>query len=337
MSDVRAESATELRQRAAARLAALDPLLPPAVELPAPGGHSADCGLVFAAKGADGRVCATATCEHQLHEAESLNLIWGSVVRQFSLTPVLGGPEVAAPLDDLLTQWRDHLAGVPGPTMTIAPRSCAGLVVTSRGSVPCNGTGWRRRPLPRPGSRPAGRARRPRRRRAAGRAPGGPVFASAGPGRPTLDVVAELNLELVRYEAHFGNLRLRPWTERVLHEEAARMLAKPEPWAWLAERDGTAVGLLGATRPEDAAWIGAQVRLAPAAYLGEMFLRPAERGSGAAALLTRQFHDVVRAAGVAVTLLHYGSVNPLSGPFWSRQDYRPLWVTWGATPARTLR
>jgi GNAT superfamily N-acetyltransferase len=130
---------------------------------------------------------------------------------------------------------------------------------------------------------------------------------------------------------------VRPWLERALREEAAKMLAKPEPWAWLAERDGTTVGLLGATRPEDAAWIGVQVGLAPAAYLGEMFLRPAERGSGAAALLVRQFNEVVREAGVAVTLLHYGQVNPLSGPFWSRQGYRPLWGIWEARPASMLR
>jgi hypothetical protein len=36
---------------------------------------------------------------------------------------------------------------------------------------------------------------------------------------------------------------------------------------------------------------------------------------------------------VAVTLLHYEQLNPLSVPFWSRQGYRPLWTAWQATPA----
>ena len=36
---------------------------------------------------------------------------------------------------------------------------------------------------------------------------------------------------------------------------------------------------------------------------------------------------------MAVTLLHYEQVNPLSGPFWHQQGYRPLWTTWEARPA----
>jgi hypothetical protein len=40
---------------------------------------------------------------------------------------------------------------------------------------------------------------------------------------------------------------------------------------------------------------------------------------------------------VAVTLLHYEQTNPLSVPFWSQQGYRPLWTSWAARPARTIR
>jgi len=77
-----------------------------------------------------------------------------------------------------------------------------------------------------------------------------------------------------------------------------------------------------------ATWMAPRVRLAPVAYLGEMFVREAERGSGAATLLIEQFNAAASAAGVAVTLLHYGQVNPLSGPFWSRCRYRPLFTNW---------
>ena len=37
------------------------------------------------------------------------------------------------------------------------------------------------------------------------------------------------------------------------------------------------------------------------------------------------------------TLLHYAQASPVSGPFWHRQGYRPLWTTWPARPAAALR
>ena len=43
------------------------------------------------------------------------------------------------------------------------------------------------------------------------------------------------------------------------------------------------------------------------------------------------------AQGVAVTLLHYAQVNPVSVPFWSRMGYRPLWTAWDIRPAAALR
>jgi hypothetical protein len=48
-------------------------------------------------------------------------------------------------------------------------------------------------------------------------------------------------------------------------------------------------------------------------------------------------HREIEDAGVAVTLLHYEQTNPLSVPFWSQQGYRPLWTSWEAKPAQTLR
>ena len=119
--------------------------------------------------------------------------------------------------------------------------------------------------------------------------------------------------------------------------KAAGLLAGPEPWAWLAERDGEPVGLLAAQRPEAAHWIAPMVRQAPAAYLMLMFVHPAERGSGTGGRLVAEFHREADKAGVAVTLLHYEQLNPLSVPFWSRHGYRPLWTTWQATPASAIR
>jgi GNAT superfamily N-acetyltransferase len=75
----------------------------------------------------------------------------------------------------------------------------------------------------------------------------------------------------------------------------------------------------------------------PAAYLQTMFIQPEDRGTGVGFALVRALHARLDAAGVGVTLLHHSQVNPLSGPFWNRMGYRPLWTSWEARPARALR
>ena len=42
----------------------------------------------------------------------------------------------------------------------------------------------------------------------------------------------------------------------------------------------------------------------------------------------RHVHAELDAEGIAAILLHYAAVNPLSGPFWSRCGYRPLFTNW---------
>ncbi len=154
---------------------------------------------------------------------------------------------------------------------------------------------------------------------------------------PDADVVARLAIEVIRFDSRFGAVNERPDTLAALRREAAGLLAGPEPWTWLAERDGAPVALLAAQRPAAAHWIAPMVRQAPAAYLMLMFVHPAERGSGIGGRLAAEFHREADAAGVAVTLLHYEQLNPLSVPFWSRHGYRPLWTTWQATPASAIR
>src|ERR1700724_3170892 len=83
----------------AGRWAALDGLLP--VPPPLVGGD------LLAVPGAAGR------CEHWSGAPGSLDLAWGAA-RRFRLDPQVAGPDVRGALDDLLTRWREHLAGVPG-------------------------------------------------------------------------------------------------------------------------------------------------------------------------------------------------------------------------------
>jgi GNAT superfamily N-acetyltransferase len=89
--------------------------------------------------------------------------------------------------------------------------------------------------------------------------------------------------------------------------------------------------------PEEANWIAGLTRQGRTAYLPSMFISPAERGTGAGARLITNVHDALDARGIDLTLLHYAQLNPLSGPFWHRMGYRPLWSTWAALPASTLR
>jgi GNAT superfamily N-acetyltransferase len=301
---------------------------------------------VLTVTGADGPPTATATCEHWAGDAESLDLSWGAAHR-FQLAPQIAGPDAAGALDGLLSQWRDHLAAVPGTDdedtaalVTWPSRDVHGIRTLLRhGLTPMEVIAAR--PTAGPADAPARRAEglavsaSPDASPEAGPAQRGWRIRRAGPA--DIDVVARLGVEVIRFDAHFGGVTERPGTAAAMRREAAGLLAGPEPWTWLAERDGTAIGMLAAQRPEAAGWIAPMVRLTPAAYLMLMFVLPGERASGVGAALTARLHREVEAAGVPVTLLHYEQSNPLSVPFWSQQGYRPLWTTWAARPARTVR
>jgi len=129
----------------------------------------------------------------------------------------------------------------------------------------------------------------------------------------------------------------RPGTVAALRHDAIAHLAAPDPWIWLAERDGAAIGMIGADAPATAAWIAPMAGKPSVAYTTFMFVAPGARHGGVGGALAAQVHAEADAAGVDVTLLHYATFNPLSPAFWSRQGYRPLWTSWEATPARTMR
>jgi len=318
----------------------VDPLLPEPGPLP-PG-----CGAEFTIAGGAGEPAAAATCEHCEAAPGSLDAAWGTAHR-YQFAPQITGPDVGGTLDRLLGQWREHLAGLPGTdrqdtaavinwpsrdidgVRALVRRGFAPLAVVAARVTGRHPPGPAGRPDPRPGNGPS-----------AGGGGDGPAragvrFRRAGP--VDVDAVVRLGLEVIRYDAYFGNGDERPGTAGALRREADEMLAGPQPWAWLAERDGQAVGLLAAQRPELARWIAPLVRKSPVAYLMLMFVAPGERARGVGGGLVARLHADIDAAGVPVTLLHYQQVNPLSAPFWSRQGYRPLWITWEARPARAIR
>ena len=305
-----------ITREAARRWAELDPLLPEPPQV-------AGCGSRLAA---EGPVAGAGTCEHWAAPAGSLDATWGAA-RRFELRPQIAAADVRAALDQLLAQWAGHLSGLPAAAgddtaavVTWPSRDIQGVrALLAHGLVPRSVIAAR---LPGRGPRPAVR-------------PAGVHIRQAGPA--DAGAVVRLGLETIRYDACFGTVIERPDTVPALRREAGAALAGPDPWIWLAERDGRPVGLLYAERPELAGWIAPLARPSPVSYLELMTVRPEERGSGVGAALTAEYHRVAEAAGIAVTLLHHDQVNPLGGPFWNQRGYRPLWTVWEARPARTLR
>jgi GNAT superfamily N-acetyltransferase len=299
----------------------LDPLLPEPSDLPE------GCMPPLLALGDNSRPSGLGVCRHEHVPADTLAQTWGAATK-FALSMRLRGPDVQAAADDLLTQWRDHLTAQPEARKddTAAIVNWPSRDVTG---VPA---------LLRHGLQPLTViAVRPKARRAnAGTAPPeGLVIRPAGPD--DLDAVTELEVGVVRYDAHFGGSIPRPATETLVRAETQAAMAKRPGWTWLGERDGQPVALTVVEPPAAATWIAGMTRTGATAYLQTMFVRPDERSGGIGAALVRHVHGELDARGIDLTLLHYSQVNPLSAPFWHRMGYRPLWSTWEARPAATLR
>ncbi|HYX58846.1 MAG TPA: GNAT family N-acetyltransferase [Streptosporangiaceae bacterium] len=312
----------EINRAVGRRWQGLDRLLPPRAELPE------GCAAPFVATGANGRPAGLAACRHEHVKSGTLSQTWGTAGR-FSLIARLREPDTSAALDDLMKQWRDHLADLPGTgaddtaaMITWPARDVSGVTTLLRhGLQPI--TVIAARPA-RPGAaapRPAGDASL--------------VIREAGPA--DLDVVTELEMGVIRYDALFGAAILRPATEELVRAETQVALAVRPARAWLAERDGEPVGLVHVQPPEESRWITGMTRAGVTVYLQTMFVRPGDRGSGVGEALVRHVHAALDARGVDTTLLHYAQLNPLSAPFWSRMGYRPLWTGWEVRPAASLR
>lgn len=316
----------------ASRWQALDPLLPaPAAVaadvLAAGGGHA------ILAEVGDQQVAA-GTCDHWAGSLDSLDLTWGAA-RRFRLAAEVAGPDVASSLDTLLSRWREHLDRVEGAddvdssaVLTWPSRDVAGVKTLFRhGFAPLAVIAARLT------SAPSAAVGTGRDRDTA--VPAGVTIRRATTA--DIDDVVRLGLDVIRYDALVSGVTERAGTADALRREIAGLLAGQDPWIWLAEQRGQAVGMLAAERPPTAQWIAPMVAGAPVAYLLLMGVAAQLRGGGVGAAMTARLHREIETAGVAITLLHYAQVNPLSAPFWSQQGYRPLWTVWEATPVRCFR
>jgi GNAT superfamily N-acetyltransferase len=301
----------------------LDPLLPERSDLPE------GCMPPLLARGDNSRPSGLGVCRHEYVAADTLAQTWGAATK-FVLSMRLRGPDIQAAAGDLLTQWRDHLTSQAEARKddTAAIVNWPARDVTGVPALLRHGL----QPLTviavRPKARPAGRS-------SPASTQTGLVIRPAGPD--DLDAVAELEVGVVRYDANFGGSIPRPATEALVRAETQAALAKRPGWTWLAEQDGQPVALTVVEPPAAATWIAGVTRTGATAYLQTMFVRPDERSGGIGAALVRHVHGELDARGIDLTLLHYSQVNPLSVPFWHRMGYRPLWSTWEARPAATLR
>jgi len=316
------EAIEAARKAVASRWQAIDPLLPD------PAGPAKTCGAELTVTSAGGHVVAAGFCRHTHLQPGSLELAWGAA-SQFALTPWVSQPGVGEGLSLLLERWRRHLTRQQdaadedsSATVRWPSRDAGGVRALLDHGL---------RPLTVIAARPAGRATEAS---TAGSDRTGLRIRAADAG--DLDVLERLGMEMMRYDAHFGSVSVRPDTARALRESVARTLAAAQPWTWLAERDGEAVGVVQAEPPEAAGWVAPLVRAQPVAYLGQMSVLPGARGFGVGTALVGHLHRALDAAGAAVTLLHHAQLNPLSAPFWNRMGYRPLWTLWEIRPASKL-
>jgi GNAT superfamily N-acetyltransferase len=318
---MRQSQVVDLSAQVAQRWRTIDPLLPGRVELE-PG-----CGVDLAVHGPAGRLAAFGICEHWAGTADSLDLTWGAAHR-YQLRVLVADLADPAPLDRLLSAWREHLRGIGGAgdedssaVVTWPSRDVGGVK-----SLLAHGLA----PLAVIAARAAAAAK------SLDRAAHAHVHVRrAGPS--DIDELVRLGLDVIRFDALVSAVTERPGTANALRRDLAALLRHARPWVWLAEDRGTAVGMLVAERPEVARWTAPLVGPAPAAYLLLLGVSASLRGRGVGAALTAHLHREVAAAGVLVTLLHYAQANPLSSPFWSQQGYRPLWTVWETQPAGNLR
>jgi GNAT superfamily N-acetyltransferase len=323
------DAVNDINKAVARRWQGLDPLLPEPSDLPE------GCMAPMLAIGENGRPSGLGVCRHQHVPADTLAQTWGAATK-FVLTVRLREADTKPAADDLLTQWREHLETQPearqddtAAVVNWPARDVTGVPALLRhGLQPM--TVIAARPRARPDAHPDARPAH-----AATAQPKGLVIRPARPD--DLDSVTELEMGVVRYDAHFGGSVPRPATEALVRAESQAALAKRPGWTWLAEQGSQPVALTVVEPPDSATWIAGMTRPGATAYLQTMFVRPGERSGGIGAALARHVHDELDARGIDLTLLHYAQVNPLSAPFWHRMGYRPLWSTWEARPAFTLR
>jgi GNAT superfamily N-acetyltransferase len=297
-----------------ARLRGLDPLLPHRNPLPL----SLSGQAPILVEGAVGYA-------HRIRIAVDTPAADWSTLDEHRLVARVGGPDPVAAMDRLLTGWAEAVHA----NATVEDRDSAAML-----GWPSRDTEMTQLFLDRGlillrvlAARQAGRPSLETTTRA--------VIRPIRQG--DLDDVVKLHVEQVLWGTHFGGSFLRATTAEVARREYASKLERDQPWTWIAEQDGRAVGMITVTPPELAGWVAGLSSAGTPAYVGSTVVLADCRADGLGTALVAHAHAALDRAGVDLTLLHYAPLNPLSAPFWHRCGYRPLWNWWVINPASRLR
>ncbi|GAB3491832.1 GNAT family N-acetyltransferase [Nocardiopsis coralliicola] len=309
-----------LADSAARRWAALDP------QLPAPPRPRRGSDTLLTVTDEADRPVAAGTMRYSWYQPGEAGRTWG-MPDQHWLTPLVGGPEPGRALDSLLESWRAQLEALPTGTgsessalVTWPARDVCGVVpLQQHGLQPYSVLAVRRRGRGVPPSLP------PR-----------DVAIRLADSEDLSDAVGLL-MEQHRFEANFGGVFVQAETAEQTRGVLARALARRPSWIWVAERRGRLVGLVWVSPPQRARWAAPLVAGASPAHIGYGTVTEDARGTGIGTALVAQAHQALDSLGAPAVLLDYSVVNPLSGPFWNRMGYRPLWMTWEARPALAMR
>lgn len=312
------------------RLRELDPLLPAAQPLPAPGPDDIpiDC------PGGSGLARLTRV------DLDSFAATWSAAEEHRLLARAA---DVGA-MPDLLAQWdrtvRDRAtAGEPDSEAMLSwPSRDTAAVPTFRAHGLMAQVTVAVRPAGRPSPIAAAEDGRPTGRwLAIERPPEGGSNQSVTAVRTLraadVDAATRLWSAEVAWDQQFGGPTVRESTEGNIRDRLVTAATADEPWCWVAEQGGRPVGLAVLSPPPAADWISPLVAAKPVAYVDNLVVADGHRGTGIGTTLMQRVHVELDRSGVAVTLLHYATMNPLSGPFWHRWGYRPLWTLWARRPA----
>jgi GNAT superfamily N-acetyltransferase len=327
-----------------ARLAGIDPLLPPtpvpvvaAINQPPPRyGVQAEDMIVVPGAAALARTVAV--------DPSSLLACWGALTTHRLVMGTVAGSNGSAvsAMDALLAAWHAHVSAQPpvaesSAELTWPSRDAAMTrLFLDRGLAP----------------RTTLAVRMANRSIAGASGPAGVTFQPIE--ADDVAVATSLQLELIAWDAQFGGVSMRTSTPDRVAEEMTEVVSAPRTKAWVAERgdagrgdagrdgaerEGSVVALAVVDWPEDGGWISGQVAGDPArtAYLGSLSVRAGARGAGVGAAFVAYLHAMLDAAGIERTLLHHAALSPLSAPFWARCGYRPLWTSWEVRPHTALR
>lgn len=312
-------TAKQINDACLARWHELDPALPNNNIAPSTG-EEAQCVR-------DGSgVSVAVVSSHIVHPPrESLKATWGPL-EQLRLTARIAGKTPALELDLAITALRKDLKEIPHSVDSCATLSWPSRDVVVVPTLLSHGFNAYNYLAIRQGQRfvvPAVRNAEP-----------------CAVRRATIEdaqIIARLWLELVSYDSNFGAVFLRQNTAEMLLEDTIRALREPTNWVWVAELDGSVIGFVRLSPPDEVAWLHSYTLPHKLAYLNAAYVTPKARGISVGMRLISHAHQFMDTCGIEAILLHYSPINPLASSFWSRMGYRQLWTTWRAQPAHTIR